>query len=273
MKAAVFEYVRVRDVGEALSALASMPGDAKPIAGGQSLGPMLNLRLARPKLLVDLSKIEQLKVIADEGNAWRIGAFVTHSILEDRPLAGCAPLAQVARGIAYRAVRNRGTIGGSLAHADPAADWPLALAALGATVVLTGRKGKREVGAGEFMSSAFATALADDEIIESVRVPKISAGASWGYYKFCRKTGEFPDAAAAMLLDPERRVARVFAGALDRAPQSLDTVARAVAEGGADAATPDMINQAVERASPGLGGAARRQRAAAVRRAITQAFA
>ncbi len=272
MKAAVFDYVRVKEVGEAIKALASMPGDAKALAGGQSLGPMLNLRLARPKLLVDLSKIESLRTIAEEGDAWRIGAFVTHSMLEDRPLAGCAPLAQVARGIAYRAVRNRGTVGGSLAHADPAGDWPLALAALGATVFLSGINGKREIPADVFMSSAFATALADDEIIESVRVPKISGGASWGYYKFCRKTGEFPDASAALLLDPERRVARLFAGALDRAPQPLDAVARALAESGVKGVTEDMINAGVERAAPGLTPAARRLRATAVRRAIAAAL-
>lgn len=112
MKAAVFDYLRPREVDEALNALRAP--DAKVIAGGQSLGPMLNLRLARPKLLVDVSKIESLKQIKDEGDAWRIGAAVTHAELEDRPLAGCEPLASVARVVAYRAVRNRGTVGGSL---------------------------------------------------------------------------------------------------------------------------------------------------------------
>lgn len=271
MKPAAFDFVRPRDVGEALKALASMPGEAKPIAGGQSLGPMLNLRLARPKLLVDLSKLELLKELRDEGDAWRIGASVTHSQLEDRPLAGCAPLAQVAHVVAYRAVRNRGTVGGSLAHADPAADWPLVLAALDATVRVTGPKGSRDVKADAFMSSAFTTALADDEIVESVRVPKLAAGAAWGYYKFCRKTGEFPEAAAALLLDPERRVARLFAGALDRAPQPLDSVARAVAQEGA--ANEEMIVAALARVAPGLGPAARKLRVTAVRRAIAQALA
>jgi len=272
MKAAAFEYARATDVAGALKLLASQPGDAKPLAGGQSLGPMLNLRLARPKLLVDVSRLETLQAIIDEGDAWRIGASVTHAALEDRPLAGCAPLAQVARGIAYRAVRNRGTIGGSLAHADPAADWPLALAALGATVRLTGTKGSRDIGAAEFMLSAFATALADEEIVESVRVPKLSAGAVWGYYKFCRKAGEFPEASAALLLDAERRMARLFAGALDRPPQPLDTVARALAQGGAQAATADMIDAALARVAPGLGPAARKLRATAVKRAILQAL-
>lgn len=268
MKAAAFDYTRPKDLGEALKALASMPGEAKPIAGGQSLGPMLNLRLARPKLLVDVSKIVALKDIKDEGNAWRIGASVTHAQLEDRPLAGCEPLAKVARVVAYRAVRNRGTVGGSLAHADPAADWPLVFATLDAVVRIAGPSGRREIRADAFMTAAFTTALADDEIVESVAVPKLGAGARWGYYKFCRKTGEFPEAAAALLLDPERRVARCFAGALDRPPQPLESVARATAQEGT--ASADMIAAALARVAPGLGPAARKLRATAVQRAILQ---
>jgi carbon-monoxide dehydrogenase medium subunit len=267
VKAAAFDYLRPRDVGEALAALRT--ADAKAIAGGQSLGPMLNLRLARPKLLVDVSRIPALKQIEDEGDAWRIGAAVTHAELEDRPLAGCEPLAKVARVVAYRAVRNRGTVGGSLAHADPAADWPLVCATLGATVRVIGASGKREVEADAFMTAAFTTQLGDDEIVESIRVPKLGAGARWGYYKFCRKTGEFPQAAAALLLDPQRRIARLFAGALDRPPQPLDTVSQALAEhGGASA---DMVNAALARVAPGLGPAARKLRATAVQRAIAHA--
>lgn len=268
MKPAAFDYLRPRDLGEALDALRSGAGEAKPIAGGQSLGPMLNLRLARPKLLVDVSRIEELRSIVEEVDAWRIGAAVTHAELEDRLLAGCEPLANVARVIAYRAVRNRGTLGGSLAHADPAADWPLALATLDAQVHVAGPSRTREIRADAFMTAAFTTQLADDEIIESIRVPKLGAGVRWGYYKFCRKTGEFPEASAALLLDPQRRVARLFAGALERAPQPLDTVARALAEQGA--ASADMIGTALARVSPGLGPAARKLRATAVQRAIAR---
>jgi carbon-monoxide dehydrogenase medium subunit len=268
VKAASFDYLRPRDLGEALHALKVGKGEAKLIAGGQSLGPMLNLRLARPKLLVDISRIESLRQIKDEGDAWRIGAAVTHAELEDRPLAGCEPLAKVARVIAYRAVRNRGTVGGSLAHADPAADWPLALAALDALVRLAGPSGRRELKAEAFMTAAFTTQLADDEVIESVRVPKLGAGARWGYYKFCRKTGEFPEASEAMLLDPQRRVARLFAGALERPPQPLESLARALAQEGT--ASSDAILGALARVAPGLGPAARRQRATALRRAILQ---
>ena len=269
MKPAAFDYVRPRDLGEALHALKDAKGEGKPIAGGQSLGPMLNLRLARPRLLVDIAKIASLKEIRDEGDAWRIGGAVTHAELEDRTLAGCEPLAKVARVVAYRAVRNRGTVGGSLAHADPAADWPLVFAALDATVRVRGPGGTRDIKADAFMTAAFTTPLADDEIVESIRVPKLGAGARWGYYKFCRKTGEFPEAAAALLLDPARRVARCFAGALDRPPQPLDAVARAAAQEGS--VSPDVVSAALARVAPGLGPAARKLRATAVQRAIAQA--
>ena len=257
MKAAAFEYVRPREILDAIKALASMPGDAKPLAGGQSLGPMLNLRLARPKLLVDVSRIHALKEIHDEGDAWRIGGGVTHAELEDRPLDECAPLAQVARGIAYRAVRNRGTVGGSLAHADPAGDWPLALAALGATVFLTGPKGTREVQAADFTRSAFSTVLADDEIIELVRVPKLSSRASWGYYKFCRKAGEFAQAIGGALHDPERGVLRAVIGAVQGAPHVI-----------ADAR---QCDPAAEAAKVCTNLYERRLHAVALRRAIAEA--
>ena len=141
-------------IAEALSAMRDA-GAAKALAGGQSLGPMLNLRLARPKLLVDVGRMESLRAIEDGGTFWRIGASVTHSALEDAKLPGGEALSAVARGIAYRAVRNRGTIGGSLAHADPAADWPLALAALGATLRVAGPSGpSRTMRAHTFMTGA-----------------------------------------------------------------------------------------------------------------------
>jgi len=173
MKAAAFEYQKPTELSAVVSALRASNGEAKLFGGGQSLGPMLNLRLARPKKILDVSTLPALKVIEDLGAAWRIGGGVTHAMLEDRVLVGCEPLAQVARGIAYRAIRNRGTVGGSLAHADPAADWPLTMPALGATIVIAGVSGERRVAAESFMTAAFGTALAEDEIIAAVEVPKI----------------------------------------------------------------------------------------------------
>lgn len=274
MKAAAFDYMRARDVAEACAALAQGNGKAKLLAGGQSLGPMLNLRLARPKLLIDVSRIQALAGIEDKADAWHIGAGVTHSRLEDAAgkLGGGAMLAHVAGGIAYRAVRNRGTIGGSLAHADPAADWPLALAALDAAVVIRGRAGSRRVAADQFMKSAFTTELAADEIVEAIIVPKLSAGARWGYHKFCRKTGEFPEASAACVLDPERRLARIYVGALTGAPQPLAGLARAAAERGLAACTREAIHEAVAAAAPQLDAIDRRMHAGVVARALQKTF-
>jgi carbon-monoxide dehydrogenase medium subunit len=272
MKAAAFEYVRPRDLDEAVDALRGAPG-AKLLGGGQSLGPMLNLRLARPKLLVDIARLEALRRIEDAGDAWRIGGAVTHAQIEDARLAGGAMLVAVAGGIAYRAVRNRGTIGGSLAHADPAADWPLALATLDATMVLRGPGGERRIAADRFMHAAFTTALADDELVEAVLVPKSSPSARFGYFKFCRKTGEFPEASAALLLDPARRVARLFIGALTGAPQPLAALAQALAERGAAAGSAAAISEAVAAAAPQLDAVDRRMHVGTVTRAVQQLFA
>lgn len=273
MKAAAFDYTRPSDLGEAVAALAAGEGAAKLLAGGQSLGPMLNLRLARPGLLVDVSRLPELKGIADRGTSWRIGGAVTHAEIEDR--AGIMPggemLCAVAGGIAYRAVRNRGTMGGSLAHADPAADWPLALAALGAEIEIQGRAGTRRCSADSFMKGAFATALAEDEIIVAVNVPKLGRSARWGYYKYCRKTGEFPEASAACMFDPERRIARAFVGALSGAPVAVTALAEAAAQRGAAACTPDAALSAIAAAAPGLDEVEKRMHAAALQRALKQA--
>jgi carbon-monoxide dehydrogenase medium subunit len=273
MKAAAFDYVRPRDIGEAIAALAASGDGAKLLAGGQSLGPMLNLRLARPGLLVDVSRLAELKEIAERGDSWRIGASVTHAEIEDRAgrMPGAEMLCAVAGGIAYRAVRNRGTIGGSLAHADPAADWPLALAALGAEIEISGTGGTRRCAADALMKGAFATALAEDEIIVAVHVPKLGRSARWGYYKYCRKAGEFPEASAAAVFDPERRVARAYVGALSGAPGAVTALAEAVAAGGNAACTRDAATAAVAAASPGLDAAELRMHATALLRALEQA--
>jgi len=271
MKAAAFEYARPADLAAAVQALASAPGETKPLGGGQSLGPMLNLRLARPKRLVDVSRLESLRMIEDKGVLWRFGGAVTHAAIEDAKLPGCEPMSMVARGIAYRVIRNRGTIGGSLAHADPAADWPLALPALDATIVIGGTAGERRVPAGEFMKAAFSTALGEDELVVAVEVPKLSPGARWGYWKFCRKTGEFPEASAAVLLDPQRKLARLWIGALNGAPQSMQALAADVAQRGDLAVSEDAVSRALDLVAPDIEAAHRRLHVTAVRRAVQQA--
>jgi carbon-monoxide dehydrogenase medium subunit len=274
VKAAAFDYARPRDVGEAIALLAQGKGSAKALAGGQSLGPMLNLRLARPGLLVDISRLQELRAIEDAGDRWRIGAAVTHSAIEDAngALEGGAMLVEVAAGIAYRAVRNRGTIGGSLAHADPAGDWPLALAALGADVVLRGPAGERTIPAERLITAAFTTEIKDDEIVTAVLVPKLSGAARFGYFKFCRKTGEFPEASAAVVIDPERDAVRVYLGALSGPPHALPELARRIAEGGLAIPTRDAAMEATATVS-GIDPVDRRMHAGALLRALERAFA
>jgi aerobic carbon-monoxide dehydrogenase medium subunit len=271
MKAAAFEYLRPTDVTGVLDALQKNPG-AKLIAGGQSLVPMLNLRLARPHLLIDIAGVDALRKIEDRKTHVRVGAMVTHAELENRAISDCALLQRVAGGIAYRAIRNRGTVGGSMAHADPAADWPLAMAAAGAMVHVEGRAGSRQLPADSFMLGAFQTRVADDEILVAVDVPKLSPKARFGYYKFCRKPGEFPEASAAALFDPASRTARLYLGALAGAPRPLHVLAANIARNGASAATDVAIATAVDEASQG-DAAERRMRRAVVARALKEIFA
>ena len=223
MKPAAFSYERPHSVAEAVAILSSAPG-AKILAGGQTLGPMLNLRLAQPAALVDITRIPELVRVEEESGALTIGACITHAAIEDNhiPDATNGFLPSVARGIAYRAVRTRGTVGGSLAHADPAADWLTSLAALGAHLLITGPGGERSVAVADFMRGAFDTDLAADEVVEGVKIPKRSAAARCGFHKICRKTGEFADAMGAFVHDPERGVTRFVSGATNGRPIVLE---------------------------------------------------
>lgn len=220
MKATAFEYARPRDVSEAVRLLAEGGEGAKLAAGTQSLGPMLNLRLVQPTLLVDLRHIDELGAATETPDAVTFGACVTHASIEDGrvpdPTRGF--MREIASNIAYRAVRNRGTIGGSLAHADPAADWPSALVLLSAVAIVAGPGGRREIPVERFVTGLFETTLKAGEILVAVRVPRLSARARCGYWKFCRKMGEFPQAIGGALDDPERGAARAVMGALRGAP-------------------------------------------------------
>jgi carbon-monoxide dehydrogenase medium subunit len=220
VKPARFEYARPGDIAAALALAERDDLMVKFMAGGQSLGPMLNLRLAQPDLVVDLTAIPELKRIEQTADALSIGSCVTHADIEDGrvgdPTHGMLP--SVAGGIAYRAVRNRGTIGGSLAHADPSADWISCLAALGAVVIVRGASGTRTVPVEDFMVGVFETALQPGELIEAVRVPALSGAARWGFYKVCRKTGEFAHAIGAVVFDPVRGVCRAVIGATESRP-------------------------------------------------------
>jgi aerobic carbon-monoxide dehydrogenase medium subunit len=227
MKAASFAYERPADLNAALALMAKTDGVTKIIAGGQSLGPMLNLRLVEPDLVVDISGLSELKQAERSGDELIIGACVTHGDIEDGriPDVTRGAMQRVASAIAYRAVRNRGTIGGSLSHADPAADWVSALSALGAKVTLRSVAGVRDLAIEDFVTGALESALQPGEIVEAVRVPVMIASARWGYVKACRKTGDFAHAIAAVLIDPEQATARAVIGALDATPIVLDDAA------------------------------------------------
>jgi carbon-monoxide dehydrogenase medium subunit len=224
MKPAAFDYERAADVTAAVKSLAAADGMARVIAGGQSLGPMLNLRLAQPQLLVDVCGIAELRQAAATPEALIVGACVTHAAIEDGaiPDATRSLMRSVARDIAYRAVRNRGTIGGSLCHADPAGDWVSALLLLDASVCIAGMNGVRVVPATSFVTGAYATALDDAEMVTAVRIPALSPAARWSYYKFCRKPGEFAEAIAGFVVDPERRICRGVIGATHGAPHAIE---------------------------------------------------
>ena len=193
MKPASFDYVAARDIDHALDLFSTESDDTKYIAGGQTLGPMLNLRLSQPDRVIDLGRIEALRGARHEGERVIYGAAVRHAEIEDGelpdPSAGLMPHA--AAQLAYRAVRNRGTLGGSLAHADPAAEWPNILLALEASVHLHGSAGRRELPLAAFQQGYLTTALAPDEILVAIAVPVLGPQASWGYRKLCRQPGEF----------------------------------------------------------------------------------
>jgi aerobic carbon-monoxide dehydrogenase medium subunit len=223
MKAAPFAYERPSNLKAAVALMAETSGAAKIMAGGQSLGPMLNLRLVQPDMIIDITGLAELKQADRDGGELVIGACVTHGDIEDGrvPDVTRQAMQRVAGGIAYRAVRNRGTIGGSLSHADPAADWVSALPALGAKVRLRGDSGYRDIAVEDFMTGALESALQANELVESVRIPTMRASARWAYVKACRKPGEFAHAIAAVLIDPEAATARVVLGAIEAPPVVL----------------------------------------------------
>lgn len=180
MISAKFDYVRPSSVDEAVRALASGSEDTKAIAGGQSLMPLLRMRLAFPDKLVDLGGLSELRGVRDVGDALEIGALTTHYEVTRDPLIRqhCGLLAQATELIADPAVRHRGTIGGGLAHADPAGDLPAVITALDATLVVRGPSGEREIKPADFFSDYLTTSLAPGEILTAIRVPKLDG---WGY--------------------------------------------------------------------------------------------
>jgi aerobic carbon-monoxide dehydrogenase medium subunit len=203
MKPSAFEYLQPRSRAEAITTLARYGGEAKLLAGGQSLVPLLNFRLLRPAALIDINRVPGLDHVdwhADTG--LRIGALARHHALEVSPIvARHFPVISTAMAhVAHLAIRNRGTIGGSLAHADPAAELALLALLLDAEIVSESRRGARVLPAKAFLVGALLTALADDEMITEVRFPPLLAGSGWDFKEFAQRTGDFAIAAVGAIL-------------------------------------------------------------------------
>ena len=217
MKPVAFGWQRATDLPQAIGARAA---GALCIAGGQSLGPMLNLRLVQPQSLLEVRQLAAMRETTLVEGRLRIGAAVTHAEIEDGGLPDTTHgmLRQVARNIAYRAIRNRGTLGGSLAHCDPAADWVNALSALDAQVVLQSPQRQRSLPMQEFVRGPFHTALQPDELLLAVELPAFTPALRWGYYKICAKVGEFADAIGVVVSDPGLGWHCLLAGAIEARP-------------------------------------------------------
>ncbi len=197
-----FRYERASSVTEACALLREYDGEAKVIAGGQSLLPMINLGLVDPSAVVDISRIAGLDGVAERNGSLDVGALTRHRALEgDALVARHQPLlAEAVRSVGNTRVRNRGTLGGSLAHGDPAAELPLAMTVLEAEYEVSNGNATRTIAAGEFPLTYFTTQLAEDELLTGVRVPKLPAGWGWGFHEVSRRPGDFAVVAAAAVV-------------------------------------------------------------------------
>ena len=205
MKPARFDYIRAGDIAEAHAALADHGNDARIIAGGQSLMAVLNMRLAQPSLLIDISQVPDLNYVRIKDGQMAIGAAATQASVEWRPtLAQEVPLlAQAFPHISHFQVRNRGTVCGSVAHADPSAELPLCLLTLGGQVVLRNRKGRRVLAAEDFFQGMLMTARNPDELIEEVRYPLAAAGHRYAFNEFSNRHGDFAIVSVAATVGPK----------------------------------------------------------------------
>jgi carbon-monoxide dehydrogenase medium subunit len=223
-----FDYHSPRSVGEAIGLLGSLGPDAKLLAGGHSLLPMMKLRFAAPSALIDLNKIAELRGVCEDGDVIVIGAMTVENELIASPvLQAKAPLLpEAARQIADPQVRNRGTIGGDIAHGDPGNDHPAIAIALDATLVLQGPGGTRSVAADQFFLGTYMTAMAENEILTQIRVPAFKAGTGYAYEKLKRKTGDWATAAAAVVLRLDGGVvSHIRIGLTNVAPTALRATA------------------------------------------------
>ena len=235
-----FEYERADTAEHALALLAEHGDEAKLLAGGHSLVPLMKFRLAAPAVLVDIGRLSELSYVRDAGDHLAIGALTRHFDVEHDDLVGsqCGLLARATANVGDPQVRHRGTIGGSIAHGDPASDVPSALLALRATMVIEGPGGTREVGADDFFTGFLETAIGDTELLTEIRVPKAPA-AGWSFQKFNRRAQDWAIVGASVLVDGDPTAGgRVGVGLvnMDNRPVRAAAVEEAVAGGGSAAA-------------------------------------
>ena len=227
MKSAPFEYVRPKSVAEASVALGRRGATTAAIAGGQSLMPMLGLRVALIDLLVDISRLDDLKIVAETPDSLWLGALTTHAAVEDGKVPDIfnGLMRRVAGQISYRAVRNHGTIGGSVALADPAADWPCVLIALDATLRIVGRNGVRVETVADFIQDAYTTTLTTGDIILGFDIPAPKAPLRWGFAKVARKSGAFAQSIAIVAAQGKDGPVSAVLGAAGPRPLPLTATA------------------------------------------------
>jgi carbon-monoxide dehydrogenase medium subunit len=250
---AKFDYVRPGSVDEAVRALADSGDDAKVIAGGQSLLPLLRLRLAYPELLVDIGGIDELRGVRDGGDALVIGARTTHYQLVHDPLVAehAGLLAQATSTVADPAVRHRGTLGGALAHGDPAGDLPAVILALDGTMIARGPNGEREIPAADFFVDYLTSSLEPDEILTAIRIPKLGPGWGYRYEKFHRTAQSWATVGVAALVRRSNgSVAEARIGLTNMGTVPLRATAAEQAARGAEASRA-ALNEAAARADEG----------------------
>ena len=242
---ASFDYVKASSADEAISLISEHGDEAKLLAGGHSLIPMMKLRLAVPSVLVDIAGVRDLSHVEDRGDHIAIGALAKHRSIEtsDLLIAQCPMMAHVASKVGDPQVRHRGTIGGSLAHSDPASDLPAAVLALGGSLIVQGPNGQREIAATDFFTGYFESALAEDEMLTEVKVPK-SPGTNWNYQKFNRRAQDWAIVGvAAAQVDGAMQVSLVNMGST---PLRATAVETALASGAAAAEAADEAANGTE---------------------------
>ena len=247
MKPAPFDYVRAESIEHAVATLASAGPEAKIIAGGQSLMPMINFRLVKPSVLLDINAIAGLDQIEDLGNRLRLGALVRHRMTAADPvIARDIPvLHETMKNVAHLTVRNRGTFCGSVCHADPAAEMPMMALLLDGQVHIAGPDGARTLAASEFLTGSLTNALDADEMVTAIDIAKPAPGTGWGFAEFARRHGDYALAAVAVLLDRIDGVARNVRIAVMGVGEMASRVATAEAALEGAVPTPAVIAQAV----------------------------